>query len=255
MPKSKRSRVGKPSDNGNGRSFPSPLSLTTLSSILCTSVALTQTEKRGTREHKSQYIEQVRRAIDAHSGLFLFHFENMRSSKFKSVRLFFRDDARIFLGKNKLLQIALGRSEEEEYQENLHQIGKRIKGGSVGLLLTSLPRGEVESYFAKWEEPDFARAGMVAPEEIIVTNDMLLGFPVSMMEQFRKLGMPIEIKNGKIHLTARDEWRLCKMGEMLSAEKCRLLVHFDKKLAKFKVQLGAYWSNGEFELLHDVCAN
>jgi mRNA turnover protein 4 len=113
----------------------------------------------------------------------------------------------------------------------------------------------VESYFTKWEEPDYARAGTVAPEEIIVTNGMLAGFPVSMMEQFRKLGLPVEIKNGKILLTARDEWRLCKIGETLSAEKCRLLVHFDKKLAKFKVQLGAYWSDGEFELLHEVDAD
>ncbi|GKY97527.1 hypothetical protein MPSEU_000710900 [Mayamaea pseudoterrestris] len=216
-------------------------------------VALTQTEKKGTREHKTQYIQQVRDAIDAHKGLYLFHFENMRSSKFKDVRLYFRDDeSRIFLGKNKLLQIALGRTEEEEYQENLHHVGKRIKGGSVGLLLTSLPRQQVESYFEQWEEPDFARSGSESPEQVMVTNEMLAAFPVSMMEQFRKLGMPVEIKNGKLLLTDREEWRLCKQGENLSAEKCKLLVHFEKKLSKFKVQLAAYWSKGAFELLDDV---
>lgn len=215
-------------------------------------VALTQTEKRGTREHKSEYIQKVRDAVDAHKGLYLFHFENMRSSKFKNVRLYFREDnSRIFLGKNKLLQIALGRTEEEEYQENLHHVGKRIKGGSVGLLLTSLPRQQVESYFEQWEEPDFARAGSEASEQVVVTNEMLSTFPVSMVEQLRKLGMPVEIKNGKVVLIDRDEWRLCKAGEVLSAEKCKLLVHFDKKLATFKVQLVAFWSDGEFEPLGD----
>jgi mRNA turnover protein 4 len=213
---------------------------------------LTQTEKKGTRDHKTQYIQQVRDAIDVHKGLYLFHFENMRSSKFKDVRLYFRDESRIFLGKNKLLQIALGRTEEEEYQENLHHVGKRIKGGSVGLLLTSLPRQQVESYFEQWEEPDFARSGSEAPEQVMVTNEMLSAFPVSMMEQFRKLGMPVEIKNGKLLLTDRHEWRLCKVGQNLSAEQCKLLVHFGKKLAKFKVQLAAYWSKGEFELLDDM---
>lgn len=216
-------------------------------------VALTKTEKKATRDHKTQYVQQVRDAIDAHKGLYLFHFENMRSSKFKDVRLYFRDDnSRIFLGKNKLLQIALGRTEEDEYQDNLHHVGKRIKGGSVGLLLTSLPRQQVESYFEQWEEPDFARSGSVAPEEVLVRNDMLSKFPVSMMEQFRKLGMPVEIKNGKVLLIDREEWRLCKAGESLNAEKCKLLVHFEKKLANFKVQLVAYWSQGDFVLLDDV---
>jgi mRNA turnover protein 4 len=215
-------------------------------------VALTQTEKRSTRDHKSNYIQQVRDAIDAHDGLYLFHFENMRSSKFKNVRLYFREESRIFLGKNKLLQIALGRTEEDEYQENLHHVGKRIKGGCVGLLLTSLPRERVESYFAKWEEPDFARCGAESPRDVMVTSTMLEGYPVSMMEQFRKLGMPVEIKNGKVILIDREEWRLCKKGEQLSAEKCKLLVHFDQKLTTFKVQLAAHWSKGDFVLLDDV---
>jgi mRNA turnover protein 4 len=214
---------------------------------------LTQTDKKGTRDHKSKYIQQVRDAVDAHDGLYLFTFENMRSSKFKDVRLYFRnDDSRIFLGKNKLLQIALGKTQEDEYQENLHHVGKRIKGGSVGLLFTSLPREQVETYFEQWEEPDFARSGMEAPQEVVVTNDMMTSFPVSMMEQFRKLGMPVAIKDGKLLLSDRNDWRLCKVGENLSAEKCKLLVHFDQKLAKFKVQLAAHWSKGEFTLLDDA---
>lgn len=91
-------------------------------------VALTKTEKRTTRDHKAAYIEQVRQSIDQHNTLYLFSYENMRSNHFQNVRLFFRakssssadatmndneindtvvHDSRIFLGKNKLVQIAL----------------------------------------------------------------------------------------------------------------------------------------------------
>lgn len=71
-----------------------------------------------------------------------------------------------------------------------------------------------------------------------------------MMEQLRKVGMPVEIKNGKV--VFRDglsEYRICKKGEVLSADKCRLLVHFDIKLSDFKVGLVCRWSDGEFSML------
>lgn len=214
-------------------------------------VTLTQTDKRATREHKSAYIEQIRSAIESHDSVYLFGYENMRSNKFKKVRVDFNGSgARIFLGKNKLMQIALGRSEEEEFQENLRHVAKRIVGGSVGLLVTSQSREEIVNYFAKLVEPDFARAGAVAEKEAVVDNDMLGQFPVSMMEQLRKLGMPVEIHDGKVQLqTGLESWRICREGETLSAEKCKLLVHFDYKLSSFRVQLLCRWADGEFELL------
>jgi mRNA turnover protein 4 len=179
----------------------------------------------------------------------------MRSNKFKNVRLHFRNDddgmtgeSRIFLGKNKLLQIALGRTQEEEYADNICNVSKRIVGGSVGLLVTSRPRMEVENYFASMVEPDFARAGSIASRSAVVTSEMLTHFPVSMMEQFRKLGLPVEIKKGQVVFRdGVDEYKICAEGETLSAEKCKLLVHFDIMLSDFKISLVCRWSKGEFD--------
>jgi mRNA turnover protein 4 len=199
-------------------------------------------------------VQQVRDAVDKHDSLYLFRYENMRSNKFKNVRLHFRGDgdgmttpSRIFLGKNKLLQIALGRTPEEEYADNLRHVAKKIVGGSVGLLFTSRPRNEVEGYFSSMVEPDFSRAGSIASRAAVVTSDMLKKFPVSMMEQFRKLGLPVEIKDGQILFRDGHEFKICKEGETLTAEKCKLLVHFDMKLADFKVDLVCRWADGEFD--------
>lgn len=219
-------------------------------------VALTQTEKRSTRESKSSFVDEVRNAVDNHDALYLFSYENMRSNKFKEVRMHFRPSpmndvpSRIFLGKNKLLQIALGRSPEEEYSDNLRHVSKRITGGSVGLLFTSRPRTEVEEYFANLVKPDFARAGFVSTRTVHISRDMLVNFPASMVEQFRKLGLPTKVDNGKVvFMDGQNEFRLCKEGETLSAEKCKLLVQFGIKLSEFKVHLLCRWSGGEFEVL------
>lgn len=40
----------------------------------------------------------------------------------------FRQDSRFFMGKNKVMMLALGRTVENEYQDNLHQVSKRLRG-------------------------------------------------------------------------------------------------------------------------------
>merc|ERR1712166_92876 len=107
--------------------------------------------------------------------------------------------------------------------------------------------------FSELVEPDFARAGFVAPRDAIITNEMLANHPVSMMEQqFRKQGLLVKIDNGKITLLdGMEEYRLCKKGETLSPEKCKALSHFGIKLSEFSVKLVCYWSKtGEFEMLN-----
>ena len=218
-------------------------------------VALTQTAKK-TRDHKQGVILDIREAIDEHDSLYLFSFENMRSNKFKDVRMHFREadaggksSSRIFLGKNKLMQIALGRGPEDEHADNLRHMSK-LTTGSVGLLATSKPRKEVEEYFANLVDEDFARAGSIAPSTVKITSDMVATHPVSMTELFRKLGMPVEVQNGKIAFVGgKAEHVVCKKGQTLSVEACKILTHFGIKLSQFRVRLVCRWSDGDFEML------
>eukprot|EP00581_Thalassiosira_minuscula_P007227 CAMPEP_0183706666 /NCGR_PEP_ID=MMETSP0737-20130205/3432_1 /TAXON_ID=385413 /ORGANISM="Thalassiosira miniscula, Strain CCMP1093" /LENGTH=240 /DNA_ID=CAMNT_0025934131 /DNA_START=68 /DNA_END=790 /DNA_ORIENTATION=- len=225
-------------------------------------VALTKTAKK-TREHKTGYVEMVREAIDANDRVYLFSYENMRSNHFKDVRLHFRGDGknnknamsddddndsnregRIFLGKNKLLQIALGRTPEDEYSDNLHKLSKSLSG-SVGILCTKQNANDVEEYFAKLAVEDFARAGAIAPRTVMLTQEQVETHPVSMVEQFRKLGLPVEVKNGRVSLIGRKEWEVCKEGKELSVEQCKILVHMGVKLAVFKIGLACRWEKEE----------
>ena len=223
-------------------------------------VALTKTAKK-TRDHKTNYIEMVREAIDANDRLYLFSYENMRSNHFKDVRLHFRgsgadknsmsdendsgSEGRIFLGKNKLLQIALGRGPEDEYSDNLHKLSK-VLSGSVGILCTNQSSSDVEEYFAKLAVEDFARAGAIAPRTVSLTKEQVETHPVSMVELFRKLGLPVEVKNGRVaFIGGREEWEVCKEGKELSVEQCKILVHFGVKLALFKIDLVCRWEREE----------
>ena len=102
--------------------------------------ALTQTKKKGF-DLKSGTIEKIRQAVDEYKSVFAFSFDNMRSAKFKECRIEFRED-RFFLGKNKVMKVALGKTPEDEYRDELHQVSE-VLSGNVGLLATNRPKNEV----------------------------------------------------------------------------------------------------------------
>ena len=90
-------------------------------------VSLTKTNKKG-RELKQGIVAEVRKCVDEYPTLYVFSFVNLRSKLLKEVRMDFRKDSRFFMGKNKVMMLALGKSEQDEYQDNLRQVSKRLKG-------------------------------------------------------------------------------------------------------------------------------
>lgn len=234
-----------------------------------TKVSLTQTTKKKTRDHKTKYVDTVRSAIDATDRIYLFSYENMRSTHFKDVRLHFRgsssssassssgrtpmddDDeeegdgggggGRLFLGKNKLLQIALGRTSSDEYSDNTCQISTHITG-SVGILCTTMSSTAVEEYFTSLTIPEYAKYGTPASQTITLTSDLITNYPVCMMELFRKLGLPVEIQNGNLGFVGgRTSYEVCTKGKELTVEQCKILVHMGIKLSVFKINLLRRW--------------
>merc|ERR1719230_770977 len=104
-------------------------------------VSLTKASKKD-RDHKASVIREMRDAIDRHADLYLFSYENMRSQKFKDIRMHFRErgrtkkedgtssSSRIFLGKTRLMRVAMGRSSEDEYGVNLRKVSDLAMGRS-----------------------------------------------------------------------------------------------------------------------------
>lgn len=90
-------------------------------------VSLTKTSKKG-RELKQGIVSEVRKCVDDYSSVYVFSFLNMRSKLLKEVRMDFRKDSRFFMGKNKVMVLALGKSEADEYQDSLREVSKMLRG-------------------------------------------------------------------------------------------------------------------------------
>ena len=54
------------------------------------------------------------------------------------------------MGNNKVLKVALGKSEHDEHKPNLHLLSSQITG-KVGLFFTTLPHEDVVQLFSTFE--------------------------------------------------------------------------------------------------------
>ncbi|NXE69532.1 MRT4 protein, partial [Calcarius ornatus] len=199
-------------------------------------VSLTRTPRKGL-EAKQALIAELRRCVDTYKYIFVFSVANMRNNKLKDVRNAWKH-SRIFFGKNKVMMVALGREPSSEYKENLHKVSKHLRG-EVGLLFTNRTRDEVDEWFSRFRELDFARAGNKAPYGVSLDTGPLEQFPHSMEPQLRQLGLPTALK------------KVCKEGDVLTPEQARVLKLFGYEMAEFKVTMKFLWNSetGDFQKL------
>ena len=69
--------------------------------------------------------------------------------------------------------------------------------GNVGLLFTNKSKQEVIEWFANFTEQDFARAGFLATEEVVLREGPMEQFPHSVEPHLRSLGLPTVLRKGK----------------------------------------------------------
>jgi mRNA turnover protein 4 len=209
-------------------------------------VSLTQVKEKR-KELKGNLIERIRDCLEKYDDLYVFSYENMRTSVFKDVRQHF-SDSRFFLGKNRVMQKALGLDEETEIKPSLSSIAHDLVG-NVGLFFTSRKQKEISEYFSSLSVPDYARAGFVASEKVTIQKGVLEDMPHTMAETLRKLGMPVKLEKGIVVLTSN--YTICNEGDALSPDQGRLLKHFGKLLSHFQLHLLSRWSNGEYSALSE----
>ncbi|XP_074088175.1 mRNA turnover protein 4 homolog [Macrotis lagotis] len=209
-------------------------------------VSLTKTAKKGL-ELKQNLIEELRKCVDIYKYIFIFSVANMRNSKLKDIRSAWKH-SRIFFGKNKVMMVALGRGPSDEYKDNLHQVSKKLRG-EVGLLFTNRTKKEVNEWFNKYSEMDYARAGNKATFTISLDAGPLEQFPHSMEPQLRQLGLPTALKKDVVTLIL--DYQVCKEGDVLTPEQARVLKLFGFEIAEFRVNIKYLWQaeSGKFEHL------
>ena len=112
--------------------------------------------------------------------------------------------------------------------------------------MTNRTKKEVLSYFKDYKAPEFAMAGTIPTEDIIMQTGEI-DFPTSMLNTFRQLGLVVEIDDSKMIL--REKFIAAKKNVPITPEQAKILVHLNKPLINFTIKLDCHWNNGKYENL------
>lgn len=84
-------------------------------------IPLTKTKKTIDHSKKEDLVEKVHSYFDEYAFCYVFHYKNMTNFPMQELRNYWKD-SKFVIGKNKVLQVALGRTEDDAYKTNSHLI-------------------------------------------------------------------------------------------------------------------------------------
>lgn len=201
-------------------------------------VSLTKTDRKGLA-WKQQIIEDIKRCVEKYPNIFIFSVQNMRNNLLKDLRQEWKTNSRFFFGKNRIMQIGLGRNEAEEIEPGLHKLSKRLSG-QCGLLFTTKEKSEVIEWSKNYWAIEYARSGFIATDTVILPEGPLDDFAHSIEPHLRSLGMPTKLHKGIVTLCS--EFTVCEKGKILKPEQARILKLIARPMAKFRLQIKCAWS-------------
>ncbi|CAD6222382.1 GSCOCG00000943001-RA-CDS [Cotesia congregata] len=199
-------------------------------------ISLTKTSKKG-KALKDHIIDDVRNCVEKYDRICVFAVRNMRNNKLKNLREEWVD-SRFFFGKNKIIAIGMGKTPAEEIADGIHKLANNLHG-QCGLLFTNKSKRQVLDWMDKYSEVEYARAGFIVPETIVLPEGPLPDFSHAIEPHLRQLGMPTALKKGVVTLI--KDYEVCKKGFPLTPEQAKILKLFSMQLATFKlIPLGFY---------------
>jgi len=181
-----------------------------------------------TRPHGKELKQQVacvaQDGVDEYERLFVVRLVNERNSLLKSLRETWKGSGRFLFAKNRVIARAL-----DGYHPGLKGVAKGLSSsagalGRKGLFFTNSPVQDVVSFFQSFAFDEFSRAGAKATREVVLAAGPLEGFAFSLEPTLRQLGLKTKLNKGVVELI--EEHVVCKKGQVLSPEQCRLLVSF-----------------------------
>ena len=146
-------------------------------------------------ELKQDLVKKIRCRLDQCSNVFLLRVYNERTEKLQIVRNHFPrcESSFFFFGKNRVMQLALGRTPTTEYFPSLAKLSSQLVG-KTGLMISNRSKEEIIQYFNQLEIEDFARAGFRVQQTIEINEGILDGFQHTMEPLLRSLGLSTTLK-------------------------------------------------------------
>eukprot|EP01015_Nassula_variabilis_P010399 TRINITY_DN1832_c0_g2_i1.p1 TRINITY_DN1832_c0_g2~~TRINITY_DN1832_c0_g2_i1.p1 ORF type:complete len:233 (+),score=45.33 TRINITY_DN1832_c0_g2_i1:124-822(+) len=202
-------------------------------------VALTEVKKKD-QGTKLRLVEKIHKFMSKYSNVYVFQYKNMTTKPFREVQAKFAD-AKFLLGKNKVMQVALGKNEASSHSENSYLLSQHLTGES-GLLFTNRNKKEIKEFFDQYAATEFAKVGDIPSQSILLEKgtNAFAKHSNTIEPYLRKLGLNTTLDNAEIILN--QDYVLAEKGKPLNVEQCKILRLIDLPISEFRILPVAVWN-------------
>lgn len=193
------------------------------------------------RKDKSEVIEKVHEYIGKFKFVYVVKLKNQRNSALKHLRVML-EPGKLLIGKNKLLQVALGADSNSESAKNAHKVSSFLHG-ERGLIFTDLTPSELNKVLEESSTMELGREGSLSDVTCVVEpntelESMYKSAESHIRRQFPQLKpTPLGLDQGKVVI--------CEEGNPLNRYQYLLLKHLDIPCVRFEVKPIACLHNEE----------
>ncbi|SCM24126.1 ribosome biogenesis protein MRT4, putative [Plasmodium chabaudi chabaudi] len=209
-------------------------------------ISLTKVKKKlNKKELKDQKFSELKKHASIQNiYIYALDVRTHSNNNLKKVIEYFKPSGgKFFIGKNKLMKLALGDDEKHEIKPNVSKIAELLVGNRI-LLITKDEPLKVIKFFNEFQPEEYIIHGNISKEDITLKCGDVLNVPVSMQKDLQKLKVNFDIVDQKIII--KEDKVLAEKDKLVSLENAKLLRMLNMKIGKFDISVLAYWHLNNF---------
>ncbi|MFH1663384.1 MAG: 50S ribosomal protein L10 [archaeon] len=186
---------------------------------------------------KEKEVKELKQLLDRHSVIGIASLKGFSANLFADVRKLLADKAVVKVSKTRIFLKALNESKLKD--SGLKEFSK----GSLAIIFTELNAFELYALLKKNKGSAPAKAGMIAPLDLIVPAGDTGLPPGPALSELKAAGIKAKLTGGTIEVPT--DTVVCKKGEIVSEPAAGILSKLNIKPIKVKLDLNAVFEKGE----------
>lgn len=189
-------------------------------------------------EEKKKFVQRLAGELKHSPVVGLVNMYNLPAPQLQNMRaMLLKQEVNLVMSRKRLLCLAL----KESNKQNIEQLTEKIKG-MPALLLASTNPFILYSTIQKNKSKASAKAGQIAPKEIVVKAGPTNFAPGPVISELASVGIKTKVNQGK--LAIMEDTLVAKEGDVISQKLAETLKRLDIRPMEIGLDIVAVWEKG-----------
>ncbi len=190
-------------------------------------------------QRKKIIVDELTNLAKKYNVVALLDMEGMPANTLQEMREKLRKHAKIVMSKKRLMKIVFKNVESEK--KGITKLEEHFRG-MPALLFTEENPFRIASILKKSRTPAHAKAGQIAPDDIVVKAGPTSFPPGPIISELGSIGLKTGVEGGKVAI--KEDKVVVKKGEVIPPKVAEVLTRLDIKPVELGLTMTAAYENG-----------